>query len=176
MHPQGFLSLGVQVIPTRAEIERILQETAVPAGLHFQLATTSDFRPLADLGFSSQPIHQFQDTFERLLAWQADGRCCWLVVRHESAIIGSGQLIVYPHSSELANLFVVPVWRSQGVGSAMMAALTAVARALALTALEISVAPGNEHAVALYRRLGFNDDRRVRLPNQETALVLRKAL
>jgi len=176
LHPQGFLSLGAQVTLSLTQVQQIIQETAVPTGLHFQPAKTTDFRALADLGFSSQPIHQFRDTFERLLAWQADGRCCWLVVRHESAIIGSGQLIVYPHGSELANLFVVPVWRSQGVGSAMMAALTAVAHALELTSLEISVAPGNERAVALYRRLGFNDDRQVSLPNQETALVLRQEL
>ncbi|MFQ5419786.1 MAG: GNAT family N-acetyltransferase [Anaerolineae bacterium] len=158
------------------EIRLIIQDTAVPANVHFQLAKTADCRTLFDLGFSRQTFPQFRETCDRLLAWQANDRCCWLVARHANAIIGSGQLILYPHGSELANMFVAPPFRSQGIGTAMVTILTAVARKWGVRNLEISVAASNTRAATLYRRLGFSHDRHIKLSNQEAARVLWKEL
>ena len=112
-----------------------------------------------------------------MLDWQASDRCCWLIVSDKAGkFVGSGQLVLYPHGNELANLIVVPTRQNEGIGTAMIAVLTAVAHHLDLASLEIGVDVSNGRALALYERLGFTIDRRLNLPNQEPAIILYKAL
>lgn len=148
-----------------------------PPDLNFRIVNGSDLRPLHTTCFPNKPFTQFHAHFEKMLAWQAKGRCCWLVASDEAGqIVGSGQLILYPHGNELANLVVVPARQNEGIGTAMVSVLTAVARHLGCNSLEIGVDVGNGRALRLYQRLGFTIDRRLNLPNQEPAFILYKAL
>jgi RimJ/RimL family protein N-acetyltransferase len=146
-------------------------------GLSFRIAAKDDLRPLHAACFPDKPLAQFRAHFEKMLAWQANDRCCWLVASDEAGqIVGSGQLVLYPHGNELANLVVVPARQNEGIGTAMIEVLTAVARHLGCNSLEIGVDVGNGRALQLYQRLGFTIDRQLNLPRQEPALILYKAL
>jgi RimJ/RimL family protein N-acetyltransferase len=148
-----------------------------PPDLNFRIVNGSDLRPLHTTCYSDKPLSQFRAHFEKMLGWQAKGRCCWLVASDEAGqIVGSGQLILYPHGNELANLIVVPVRRNEGIGTAMIAVLTAVARHLNLSSLEIGVSVNNGSALRLYQRQGFIIDRQLCLPCQDPTIILQKNL
>lgn len=148
-----------------------------PPGLSFRIVGGSDLRPLHTTCYPDKVFSQFRTHFAKMLDWQANGRCCWLVVCDDTGqIVGSGQLVLYPHGNELANLVVVSTRQNEGIGAAMIAVLTAVAHHLNLTSLEIGVDVSNGRALNLYQRLGFTIDRQLNLPNQEPALILYKAL
>jgi ribosomal protein S18 acetylase RimI-like enzyme len=148
-----------------------------PPDLNFRIVDGSDLRPLHTTCFPDKPFTQFHAHFEKMMGWQKNGRCCWLAACDEvGQIVGSGQLVVYPHGSELANLFVVPARRNEGIGTAMIEVLTAVARHLNLTSLEIGVSVNNGRALRLYQDLGFTVDRQVNLPCQEPVLILYRSL
>ncbi len=157
-----------------------------------RLARAADRTALFALSDGSLTPHQFRQHMAQLLHWQEQGRCCWLVIEdndvrrrmeggksplqfsvlHPPSLIGSGQLICYPHGAELANLSVVAARRGQGWGSRLIAVLTAVARHWQIPYLEITVDEANPRALALYRRLGFVADRRLFLPDGRTAIIL----
>ncbi len=148
-----------------------------PPGFIFWIVGMDDLRPLHTTCYPDKTFSRFRAHFEKMLDWQAKGRCCWLVASDEAGqIVGSGQLVLYPHGNELANLVVVPARQNEGIGTAMVGVLTAVARYLNLTSLEIGVAVSNGRALQLYQRLGFTIDRQLNLPNQAPALILVKAL
>lgn len=145
--------------------------------LFFRIVVKGDQRPLHAACFPDKSFAQFHNHFAKMFDWQTKNRCFWLVASDKKGeIVGSGQLVLYPHGSELANLVVVPARRNEGIGSAMIDVLTAVARHLNLTSLEIGVAVSNGRALALYERHGFTIDRQLNLPNQEPALILHKTL
>jgi ribosomal protein S18 acetylase RimI-like enzyme len=57
-------------------------------------------------------------------------------------------------------LYVVPDARGRGVGSAALKFVMNEARMQGLRALHLEVMPGNERALELYQRHGFDDTRR----------------
>lgn len=107
---------------------------------------------------------------------QRVGLGLWLVGEADPGLVSNSQLVIYPHGAELANIGVISDYRNRGVGTAMIAILTNIARYLGLGSLEIGVADGNERASALYRRLGFAETRRLRIPGFQPAMILRKEL
>lgn len=133
-------------------------------------------RPIYNEFYASQPYTHFRAHFQRLLQRQYRQRCFWLVAEQEAVLVGNGQLLVYPHGAELANLGVAVAHRNQGVGTGMIQVLVAIARHIGLESLEIGVAVGNRKAQALYFRLGFVFDREFQLAGQAPALVLRQEL
>ncbi len=149
---------------------------AAMAGLQFRLAELADFRPLHETCYADKRAPWFWDHFEQMMVWQGNGRACWLLIEHNGRLVGSGELIIYPHGAELANLFVVPPYRRRGIGTALIIVLSRIARHWQLADLEIGVENQNERALALYRRLGFTADREIRLPGGGTAVVLHKTL
>jgi ribosomal protein S18 acetylase RimI-like enzyme len=78
-------------------------------------------------------------------------------------IVGFGQMTRWGTRGEISNLIVYPEWRSKGIGTTIIRRLIGVARENELTEVEIGVAESNPRAMALYRRLGFHDDRRLTL-------------
>ncbi len=144
-----------------------------PAGVNFRLATIADLRPLYQTCYAAQPFEPFQQHFERVMQGQASGRSCCLIAETPD-LVGSGQLLIYGKSAEIANLFVLPAWRNWGIGTAMIEGLTAVARQQNTPYLEISVHETNLKALTLYQRLGFTENRRLQRPEQ--AIILRKTL
>ncbi len=57
--------------------------------------------------------------------------------------------------AELISMWVSPAARGRGVGGQLVEAVERWARQERVTVLRLAVAPGNENAVALYRRKGF---------------------
>ena len=146
-------------------------------GCHFRWATPADFKLLHAACYPEKSWAQFRQHFYDLLDWQEHGRCYWLVAEDNAGqIVASGQLILYPHGAELANLAVILARRGEGIGSAVIEALMAVARRLNLDSLEIGVTADNDHALALYQRLGFIEDRRLETAHDEPAIILHKTL
>jgi len=150
--------------------------SAVPPYIAFRLAQEADRRPLHATCYAEQTAFQFQDLFNHVLRLQAQGRCFWLVITAYDRLIGNGQLVIYPTGAECANLFMVPEYRGQGIGTALVGVLTAVARHQHVTDLEIGVTTDNPRALALYQRLGFQEDRRLHLPNSKPSIILHKEI
>lgn len=139
----------------------------------FTLATMADKRPLFTQFYPHK--QDFRRWFDEMMEWQENGRCFWLVCWRDGDLIANGQLLIYPHGTELANIAVAPAWQGQGIGTALIAALEAIARENELTELEIGVTAENGRALALYERLGYVEDRRIELLG-ETAVVLYKTI
>ncbi len=161
--------------------ELLKPATAVPPHISFRLAQEADRRPLHTACYSHYTAPQFRDLFNHLLRRQVQGRCFWLIIMSHNRIIGNGQLIVYPSSSECAtaecaNLFVVSDYRGQGIGTALIELLTAVARHVGIYSLELGVTTDNPRAFALYQRLGFAEDRRLYLPDSQPFIILHKVI
>ncbi len=146
--------------------------TAVPPNISFRQATMADGKQLHSVCYAGQSVARFGALFQQWQRWQANGRCVWLVAETAVGIVGNGQLLIYPHGAELANLFVIDTYRSRGIGTAMVGILTAVAQQRGLTNIEISVSQDNTRAFSLYQRLGFVAERRFTWQGAE-AIVLR---
>jgi RimJ/RimL family protein N-acetyltransferase len=73
-----------------------------------------------------------------------------------------GALNVYPSAFGYGEIgmYVAREWRGRGVGTALMEAATAWARAQGLHKLTLSVFPHNAAAIALYRKCGFVEEGR----------------
>lgn len=149
-----------------------------PPGVLFRPATPADLAALHAACYRERPWSHFAAHGERLLAWQENGRCHWLLAEAEAtgALVGSGQLLRYPYGAEAANLAVTPGWRGRGVGATLLRLFFRLGRHLGLPELEIGVDAANTRALALYRRLGFVTARRTALPTGETAVFLAKSL
>ncbi|GAA1135854.1 GNAT family N-acetyltransferase [Kribbella jejuensis] len=65
----------------------------------------------------------------------------------------------FPHDNEaeLVSMWVAPEGRGKGVGNALMQAIENWARTIGVTALKLSVVPGNDPAHNLYLRHGYVD-------------------
>jgi ribosomal protein S18 acetylase RimI-like enzyme len=170
-------------------------QAAVPphllVGCYLRPAQAGDGRCLHAVCYSHLPRDAFLAQFERAYSWQQAGRGLYLVAElerpstssggappaaqpAEARLIGCGQLLCYPHSAEIAELFVALDYRNKGVGTSLILQLLATAVAWRLPAVEISVTRDNKAAQRLYQRLGFVLDRELKLPGSgETAVVLR---
>jgi ribosomal protein S18 acetylase RimI-like enzyme len=90
--------------------------------------------------------------------------------------IASGQLIGYTDTiAEIADLVVAGRARGQGVGTALVRVLGALAAAAGAERLELAVRVDNGRALALYRRLGFRASRLLRFPSGDRAILLARA-
>jgi ribosomal protein S18 acetylase RimI-like enzyme len=155
-------------------------------GLRFRLATAGDRAVLHQQCHAQYTASDFARQFERSLQRQVTGRGYHLVAwldqlspetGRASILVGSGQLILHPRGAEVAELSVAATYRGQGIGAALIQLLTGLARHLGVTSLEIGVMSSNVRALALYRRLGFVDEREIRVAlTEESALILVKDL
>lgn len=94
-------------------------------------------------------------------------------------ILAFGQLTVWPNCTEISDLIVAPDYRNQGYGTALIQFLSRHAATLNASCIEIGAALRNPRAIALYRRMGFVDDRTLRLnlgDGEEDVLFLRLLL
>lgn len=93
---------------------------------------------------------------------QSQKRRAWgLVAMIADEIVGFGQITRWGTRGEICNLIVRADRRSQGIGSALIYGLIEIARAQNLREVEIGAAESNPLAEALYRRLGFREERRM---------------
>jgi ribosomal protein S18 acetylase RimI-like enzyme len=83
---------------------------------------------------------------------QVDGHC-----------IGYAQLTSWPRVAEISDLIVASEYRNHGIGTALIHYLIEHARGWRASRVEIGVAASNPRAYALYKRLGFAEDRVITL-------------
>jgi ribosomal protein S18 acetylase RimI-like enzyme len=144
----------------------------------FRLAQPADLAGWHRACYPAQLLATARERFAYILEMQAAGRC-YLVLVEESrpggAIVGGGRLVRFLHSAEIADLNIDPTYRGQGIGTALIEVLLAIAHHIGLPAVEIGVTANNDRALALYERLGFAENRRLRLPGEQEAIILRKA-
>jgi ribosomal protein S18 acetylase RimI-like enzyme len=95
------------------------------------------------------------------------------------AVIGFGQFTRWPRCGEISDLVIAPPYRSRGLGTVLIQHLVQTARQMGADCVEIGVSLDNPRALALYRRLGFQDDHTVQLDlgqGMEPVLYLRLSL
>ncbi len=80
-----------------------------------------------------------------------------VIVSKQGAVLGYGQLVLWPRCAEISDLIVTPAYREQGLGTALIQYLVRCAREMQVACVDIGAALSNPRAVALYRRLGFRD-------------------
>jgi putative acetyltransferase len=96
-------------------------------------------------------------------SWTND-RARLLAVAPEGVVgIITIERMTHPVNRHVATLgmAVGPSWRGRGLGSALMAAALRWARQSSVEKVTLEVFPGNEAAVALYRKFGFAEEGRM---------------
>lgn len=106
-----------------------------------------------------RPPEHVADLLHRSHQLALNRRGLGVVGLYNGVLCSFGLLTVWPRAAEISDLMVNPMYRSQGIGRAMIAYLTETACKLRVETLEIGAALSNPRAMALYRRLGFADDR-----------------
>jgi predicted GNAT family N-acyltransferase len=88
------------------------------------------------------------------LEWDAADPACAHVLARDGAgaPVGTARLTA---EGRVGRMAVLPAWRGQGVGTALLAALLDLARARGLTTVRLSA---QLHAVPFYARRGFEPD------------------
>ena len=123
----------------------------------------ADVDTLRDRCWPERSFAQVQRLVSRALRLEQHNYGLGLVVVEPGGLIGYGQFTHWPRAAEISDLIVAGERRSQGLGTALIQTLVHRARAHAVTRVEIGVALDNPRALALYRRLGFSDQRTVYL-------------
>lgn len=103
------------------------------------------------------------EMLQRSLQMMEQGRVAGMVCAVGGVPVAYGQVTRWPRTAEISDLIVSPAHRNQGIGSALIHALTEVARGWGCPQVEIGSACANTRAIALYERLGFRVDRRLNL-------------
>ena len=93
------------------------------------------------------------------------GRGLGIVVtgKDRQDIRGYGQLTVWVRGAEISDLVIAESDRGKGLGTAVIQYLVRAARDMRTPLVEIGAAYSNPGAMALYRRLGFEDDHTIML-------------
>jgi GNAT superfamily N-acetyltransferase len=90
-----------------------------------------------------------------------EGRGFVLLARADEQVIGvayAATILSAEHSGLVAwleELYVAPSYRSQGIGSALLAAVLERAQKAGVVAVDLEVDASHSRAESLYRRLGF---------------------
>jgi RimJ/RimL family protein N-acetyltransferase len=128
-----------------------------------RLATDPDRYPLAVLfaavaeerdGIAAEPPVDVERWAKR---WELD-RTFVAVVGSE--LVGELHIEPTPFGFGEVGMMVAAGWRGRGVGTALLLASVAWARERGLHKLSLGVFPGNEPALALYRKFGFVEEGR----------------
>ena len=77
-----------------------------------------------------------------------------LVARHEGATVGHATLVPDDDEYELA-IFVLQAYQSAGIGTELLETTLGAAAEAGIECVWLSVERWNNHAIALYRKLGF---------------------
>lgn len=160
------------------DIPHALLIPTTPPGqrLAIRQARRGDLKVIYDACFAERSLAQFGDSFRRSLDEQEAGRRLHLVAFDGDDLVASGQLTRFSNLLEISDLAVAETHRGLGIGTALISVFEKIARYTGFDTLEIGVMKENHRARALYQRLGYVEDRELRLGKAATALVLRKVL
>lgn len=140
----------------------------LPAGITLRLASSTDEKLLFELFCSARPElsllplpqAQLEQLLRRQYEWQQKGYASqypdadnWMIETPTGAV-GKITLLQSADLVHIIDFIIAPVWRSQGIGSAILGALkNHVANNSCV--LRLSVDRQNTHAKRLYLREGF---------------------
>jgi ribosomal protein S18 acetylase RimI-like enzyme len=114
---------------------------------------------------------------KRAIRCAAERRGLGLVaVGSNGEVCAYGQMVMWPTCAEISDMIVAEAYRGQGLGTAIIQSLVQTAIRIGADEIEIGAALTNPRAVALYRRLGFEDSHTVMLNldnGKEKVLFLR---
>ncbi len=137
----------------------------------------TDVQELHATCWSDRPQAIIHQLISRAQQYAIQGRGLGVVVVGEGgALIGFGQLTVWPRCGEISDLIIRDDQRSRGLGTTIIQYLVRVSREMHLPCVEIGAALSNPRAVALYRRLGFMDIHQIQIDlgeGDETVQYLR---
>ena len=132
--------------------------------IELRSATTADAQRLQQSVWPERSVTAVLELLQRVEDNARRGRGQGLIassIAPNARPVAFGQLTLWPRTSEISDLAVAAEVRGQGIGTAMIIALIEVARSLNLPEVEIGAAQSNPRALALYRRLGFQDNRTI---------------
>jgi RimJ/RimL family protein N-acetyltransferase len=160
----------------------VLLRRATPADAEAHIANThaiaSEGRYLMTETFA-RPVEEIRTQFREANPQQA----LWLVAEVGGRVVGGanfarGRWKKNAHAAELG-VALLPEARGRGIGEALMREGIAWAREVGVRKLKLGVFASNERAIALYRRLGFSEEARLReeamvdgRPTDELLMVL----
>jgi ribosomal protein S18 acetylase RimI-like enzyme len=124
-------------------------------------------------------LDRIMELLHRAQRLETNRRGLGAVATWDDRLCGFGMLTLWPRAAEISDLFVNAAYRGRGIGTSLIRYLTEAARELNVGTLEIGVALSNPHALALYRRLGFVDERTIEIDlgqGPEPVLYLQKYL
>ncbi|HRE46168.1 MAG TPA: GNAT family N-acetyltransferase [Aggregatilineales bacterium] len=131
--------------------------------LSLRPATPGDAEALQERCWSSWSIHKVGEMLQRVARFSGRGRGYAVAACVDGHVVGYGQLLGWARVAEISDLIVAEAYRRQGIGTAMIRHLLAIAQEWDEVIIEIGAVLHNSGALALYRRLGFVDDRLIDL-------------
>ena len=125
----------------------------------------TDIEVLYRTCWSDRPMVYTEQMVRRAQRLAQQGRGLGVVVSGMGAKApqGYGQMTLWARGGEISDLIITPAQRGEGLGTAMIQYLVRAAREMHAPIVEIGVALSNPRALALYRRLGFEDDHTISL-------------
>jgi len=108
------------------------------------------------------------------------GYCCWCC-EEDGELLGYGVMSVAAGESHILNLTVRPESQRCGIGARLLRHFMQLARRHEADTVLLEVRPSNRPAIALYRKLGFNEiglrpDYYPAADGREPALILARSL
>lgn len=123
-----------------------------------------DVPALNDVCWSERSQADVYQMVSRAQQYALQGRGLGVVViEADGTLIAYGQLTIWPRCGEISDLYVDDTCRSRGIGTAIIQYLVRACREMHVQLVEIGVARSNPRALALYRRLGFEDSHEITL-------------
>jgi ribosomal protein S18 acetylase RimI-like enzyme len=126
--------------------------------------TFSDAQDLQRNCFPHESLESVADYVQRALGYVERGQSAHLVAEADGQAVANAQLLCWHKRAEIGSLVVTESLRGQGVGTALIQALSAAAARLGAEQIEIGAEEDNELALDLYRRLGFSLHKKVSVP------------
>lgn len=124
----------------------------------------SDVQVLHQVCWPERPQAMTYQLIARAQQYAIQGRGLGVVVvGKERALIGYGQLTVWPRCGEISDLMIREDQRSKGLGTTIIQYLMRASREMHIPCVEIGAALSNPRALTLYRRLGFIDSHTVNI-------------
>jgi len=102
-----------------------------------------------------QPVQAVESYLRWCITQMKASRMARLVAEVGGHAIANGQLTVHRRRGEIGSLVVAPVYRRQGIGSALLETLTERARAGCVELIEIAARQDMPWVQAWYQRRGF---------------------
>lgn len=115
----------------------------------------SDIEDLQRYCFPDESPQSVADYVQRALSFVERGQAAHLVAEADGHTVANAQLLCWRKRAEIGSLVVAEPLRGQGIGTALIKALSEAAMDLGAEQIEIGADHKNRQALDLYRRLGF---------------------